>query len=162
MFCGFIAAALPDARIIHIRRNPMDACFSMYKQYFAPGSFESSYSLIDLATHYRNYSKVMDFWRKVLGSRMLEINYEELVLNPAKTMLQIETYCKFESPSVVFPKQESVYKISTLSAAQVMQPIHVGNINAWAKYAEQLKPLREALDEEYVAYMRLIEGVQIL
>jgi hypothetical protein len=44
----------------------------------------------------------------------------------------------------------------------VRKPIHAGNINAWAKYAEQLKPLREALDDEYVAYMKQIEGVQIL
>ena len=160
MFCGFIAKALPDARIVHITRNPMDTCFSMFKQIFALGSFESSYSLYDLAVHYKNYSRVMAFWRKTLGSRMLEIRYEDLVLRNEMFMQKIKAYCQFPENDELTKSAE--FLTSTLSAAQVRQPIHAGNINAWAKYAEFLKPLREQLDDEYVKYMSEIDGVDIL
>ena len=160
VYAGIIAIALPEARILHVRRNPMDACFSAYKQSFAPGSYPASYGLDSLASYYRNYARVMAFWREALGERMLEICYEDLVLRHDETVARIKAYCRFgdaEPAAAVRP-----YKASTLSAAQVQKPIHAGNINAWAKYAEYLKPLRQALDAEYTAYMAEIEGVQIL
>ena len=159
-YAGFIAKALPNSRIIHIRRNPMDACFSGYKQLFARGAYTASYGLDSLASYYRNYARVMAFWREALGERMLEIRYEDLVLRHDETVARIKAYCRFgDSSAQSAPKP---YKASTLSAAQVQKPIHAGNINAWAKYAEYLKPLRQALDKEYTEYMAQIEGVQVL
>ena len=138
----------------------MDACFSAYKQSFAPGSYPASYGLDSLASYYRNYARVMAFWREALGERMLEIRYEDLVLKHDETVARIKAYCRFgDSNSQPAPKP---YKASTLSAAQVQKPIHAGNINAWAKYAEYLQPLRQALDKEYTEYMAQVEGVQIL
>lgn len=160
VYAGLIAKAMPEARIIHIRRNPMDACFSAYKQSFAFGSFPASYSLDSLAAFYRNYERVMAFWRKALGPRMLEIRYEDMVLRHADTLETIKAYCRFSDSAL--PATGKPYKASTLSAAQVQKPIHAGNINAWAKYREYLQPLRAALDSEYTAYMAGIEGVEVL
>jgi Sulfotransferase family len=159
-YAGLIAKALPDARIIHIRRNPMDACFSGYKQMFGRGIYPASYSLDGLARYYRTYEQVMAFWRDALGPRLLEIRYEDLVLNHDRTVQVIKDYCRFNVSEI--SSVSKAYKASTLSAAQVQKPIHAGNINAWAKYREYLKPLREALDAEYTAYMGDIEGVEIL
>ena len=159
-YAGLIAKALPEASIIHIRRNPMDACFSGYKQSFAVGAYPASYGLDSLASYYRNYARVMAFWREALGDRMLEIRYEDLVLRHDETLQQLKAYCRFgETPAT---SERQPYRASTLSAAQVQKPIHAGNINAWAKYREFLMPLREALDTEYTAYMAAIEGVEIL
>ena len=159
-YAGLIAKAMPEARIIHIRRNPMDACFSAYKQSFAIGGFPASYSLESLVSYYKNYDRMMSFWRDALGERMLEIRYEDLVLRHDETLQQIKAYCQFgETPAT---GERQAYRASTLSAAQVQKPIHAGNINAWAKYREHLKPLREALDTEYTTYMNAIEGVEVL
>ena len=158
MFCGLLAKALPDCRILHIRRNPMDACFSMYKQYFAPGSFECSYDLDDLAAHYLNYERVMSFWRQALGNRMHEIRYEELVTNPAEVIADALAYCRFG----IAVETTAEYRTSTLSAAQVRKPVNRAGINAWAKYAEYLKPLRAKLDAPYTDYMSAIAGAEIL
>jgi tetratricopeptide (TPR) repeat protein len=158
MFCGFLAKALPDCRILHIRRNPMDACFSMYKQYFAPGSFECSYDLDDLAAHYLNYERVMAFWRQTLGQRMHEIRYEELVADPDRVIADALAYCQFGKAL----DAAAGYRTSTLSAAQVQKPVNRSGINAWAKYAEYLQPLRARLDGPYTAYMQAIAGAEIL
>lgn len=159
-YAGLIAKAMPNAKIIHIRRNPMDSCFSAFKQSFAIGGFPASYSLESLAQYYRNYDRVMAFWRNTLGSRMLEIRYEDLVLRHAETKQKIKAYCQFNHIDAA--SEVKSYKASTLSAAQVQKPIHAGNINAWAKYSEYLQPLRTALDKEYTEYMSGIEGVEIL
>jgi tetratricopeptide (TPR) repeat protein len=158
VFAGIIARALPNAKIVHITKNPMDACFSNYRQFFTFNSYTYSYTLEDLAAYYRNYQLLMDFWHKHLPEHIIHVRYEDLVLNAGHESERIREFCGF--PQHIKENQDFV--TNTLSAVQVRKPIHAGNINAWAKYAEQLKPLREALDEEYVAYMRPIEGVQIL
>lgn len=160
-YAGLITNALPEARIIHIRRNPMDACFSSYKQSFAFGIFPASYALSSMAAFYKSYERIMAFWRECLAERMLEIRYEDLVLRHEQTLQQIKEYCRFGEASSVDAAPRP-FRASTLSAAQVQKPIHAGNINAWAKYREYLEPLRTALDAEYTAYMRGIEGVEIL
>lgn len=159
-YAGLIATALPEARIIHIRRNPMDACFSGYKQSFAAGAYPASYGLDSLASYYRNYARVMAFWREALDERMLEIRYEDLVLRHDETLAHIKSYCRFgDAVAAAAPRP---FRASTLSAAQVQKPIHAGNINAWAKYADYLQPLRQALDAEYTAYMAEVEGAEVL
>jgi tetratricopeptide (TPR) repeat protein len=158
VFCGMIALALPNAKILHITKNPMDACFSNYKKLFSFDTYTYSYSLEELASYYKNYCFLMDFWERKFPKQILRINYEQLVLDTNNQAERIRKFCGF--PQQIKENQDFV--TNTLSAVQVRKPIHAGNINAWAKYAEQLKPLREALDEEYVAYMRPIEGVQIL
>lgn len=159
-YAGLIAKAIPQARIIHIRRNPMDACFSSYKQSFAFGIFPASYAQDSIAAFYKSYDRIMAFWREALGPRMLEIRYEDLVLHHEQTVQSISAYCRFKDRGS--QSQQQPYKASTLSAAQVQKPIHAGNINAWAKYSEYLQPLRTALDSEYRTYMAGIEGVEIL
>lgn len=161
VYAGLIVKAMPEARIIHIRRNPMDACFSSYKQSFAFGIYPASYALSSMAAFYKSYDRIMSYWREVLGPRMLEVRYEDLVLRHEQTLARIKEYCRFGEASSIDAAPRP-FRASTLSAAQVQKPIHAGNINAWAKYREFLKPLREALDAEYTAYMGAIEGVEIL
>jgi hypothetical protein len=159
-YAGLITKALPEVRIIHIRRNPMDSCFSSYKQSFAFGIFPASYSQDSMAEFFKSYDRIMAFWREALGPRMLEIRYEDLVLRHDQTVQAINAYCRFKDSDSQSKQQP--YMASTLSAAQVQKPIHAGNINAWAKYRDYLQPMRTALDSEYRTYMADIAGVEIL
>ena len=151
IYAGFIARAMPNARIIHIKRNPMDACFSNYKQFFSTSSFTYSYDLSELAEHYKLYSKMMRFWKEQIPDSLLEISYERLVSNPDCHAEKLRKFCGFD------PKQSSEtlnnnYITSTLSAAQVRAPIHNKNINAWQRYKVQLTPLYDSLQEYIVDY----------
>jgi tetratricopeptide (TPR) repeat protein len=149
IYAGFIARAMPNARIIHIKRNPMDACFSNYKQFFAQSSFTYSYDILELAEHYKLYAKIMQFWKEQIPESLLEISYESLVNNPDFQAERIRKFCGFKPKKHTEP-QNANYLTSTLSAAQVRAPIHNKNINAWRRYETQLKPLYDAL-KEYVA-----------
>ena len=80
MNLGLIAMALPDAKIIHCRRNPIDTCLSCFKQNFSHGHYWS-YSLEEMADYYKEYETMMAYWREVLPGRFLEIDYEETVGN---------------------------------------------------------------------------------
>lgn len=158
VFSGIIAHALPNARIIHITKNPMDACFSNYRQYFTFNSYTYSYSLSDLADYYKNYKYLMDFWHLMYPNRILHVCYENLVLNPEHEAERIREFCGFSEEI----RTNSEFITNTLSALQVRKPIHDRNINGWARYAEQLGPLRAALSDEYITYMNKIDGIQIL
>src|SRR5690606_31342368 len=78
LYLGIIAAALPNARLVHLRRNPMDACYAMYKTLFRM-AYPYSCDLGDLADYWLAYDRLMTHWRDLLPpGRMLEIGYEDL------------------------------------------------------------------------------------
>lgn len=158
VFLGMIAKAIPHARIIHITKNPMDACFSNFKQLFSAEIYTYSYSQQDLIQHYLNYRYLMSFWEMKLPRHVLNVKYEDLVLDPDGQAERIGAFCGLSETHMV----EKQFVTNTLSASQIRKPVHTKNINAWAKYAEFLKPLREQLNDEYVTYMSAIEGVEIL
>lgn len=157
IYAGFIAKAMPNARIIHIKRNPMDACFSNYKQFFAQSSFTYSYDLPELAEHYKLYAGIMKFWREQIPASLLEISYESLVNNPDFHAERIRKFCGFQSRDNN-QSDDANYITSTLSATQVRAPIHNKNINAWQRYEVQLAPLRKALQEYIVAYDKELDA----
>lgn len=148
-YAGLIARAIPGAKIIHIRRNPMDACFSNYKQFFGPSSFTYSYDLAEIAEHYKIYDALMALWKSQMPESLLEIKYERLVSDPDGQAERIRRFCGL-STSEKGKTGNADYVTSTLSAAQVRAPIHGKNVNSWMRYQTQLQSLSDAL-HEYIA-----------
>jgi hypothetical protein len=149
VYAGYIARALPHARIIHIERNPMDACFSNYKQFFARTSFTYAYKLDEIAEHYQLYARMMKFWNEQVPSSILNIKYETLVADPDAQVERIREFCGLR-PNAGGWRDSPKYFTSTLSASQIRAPIHNKNVNSWRRYESQLEPLHAAL-REYVA-----------
>lgn len=143
---GLIQAILPNATVIDVRRHPMDACFSTFKQYFAEGQ-TFSYDLEDLGRYYRCYLALMDHWDAVLPGKVLHVHYEELVRCPEAGIRRLLEHCGlgFEPGCVAF--HETQRPVRTASAEQVRQPIYTSAVGHWRHFEKQLEPLRRALGD---------------
>ncbi len=152
LYLGLIALALPNARIIHLRRDPMDSCLALYKTLFRSGS-PYSYDLGDLARYYLAYHRLMEHWRRVLPGHYMELDYERLVLSQESATREVLSWCglPFEPQCLEFHRNSS--PAATASAAQVREPMHARSIGLWKHYERQLAPLAAALREGGVALM---------
>lgn len=142
---GFIAKALPHARIICLLRNPMDTCFSNLKELFSENVFGYSYDLGELADHYVRFRRLVEHWQEILPDRFHVVEYEVLVANPRRTSEEVMRFCglSFEPECVDITRNEA--PVSTASSSQVRQPINARGVDAWQKYAEQLLPLQSKI-----------------
>ncbi len=142
---GLIHLALPDARIIHVKRDPLDTCFSCYSLMFA-GDVGFVYDLGELGRYYKAYEALMDHWREVLPEgAMLEVQYEDLVNDLPGQARRIVEYCglKWDERCLEFHKSSRV--VVTASLYQVRQPVYKSSVGRAQAYASHLGPLREAL-----------------
>jgi tetratricopeptide (TPR) repeat protein len=144
MVAGLIAKALPQAKILHLVRDPMDVCFSNFRVMFAD-AFAHIYDLDALASHYNTYRRTMAHWHQAMPGRILDVVYADLVRDPETVMRSVLAHCGLEwDPACVdLTKNESA--VATLSTAQVREPIHARAIKEWMRYEKQLEPLRRAL-----------------
>jgi hypothetical protein len=137
---------LPRATIVDVRRHPMDACFSTYKQYFAEGQ-SFSYGLEDLGRYYRCYLGLMDHWDEVLPGKVLHLQYEALVRDPEAQIRALLTHCGLEFEPACLAFHENRRPVRTASAEQVRQPLYSSGIGSWRHFEQQLAPLRQALGD---------------
>lgn len=142
---GVILKALPQAKIIHLRRDPLDACFSNLKELFAANAYSYSYDLGELAAHHRNYTRLMAHWHAIAPGRVLDVRYEDLVSEPEVQTERVMRYLGLPSTPGQSRIEDSTQIVSTASSAQVREPIHRRNIGGWQRYAAHLQPLVEAL-----------------
>ncbi len=147
LYLGLIAAALPNARIIHVRRDPMDVCYAMYKTLFRM-AYPFSYSLADLGHYWLACDALMQHWRQVLpAGRMLEIDYEAIVTAQEASSRELVGHVGMPWDEVCLRFEHNPDPTLTASAAQVRQPIYRSSIGLWQKYAKQLEPLRSQLEQ---------------
>jgi hypothetical protein len=143
---GLIHAILPQAKIIDVRRHPMDACFSNYKQYFAHGQ-SFSYDLEDLGLYYRCYLELMDHWDQVLPGRVMHLQYEQLIRDPPDTVRRLLEYCDLPFEAATLNFHENRRPVRTASAEQVRQPLYASGVGYWKRFAKELEPLRASLGD---------------
>lgn len=146
MMAGLILRALPQARIIHLKRNAMDSCFSNLKELFGSNAHPYSYDLSELATHYRNYSRLMAHWHEIAPGRILDLDYEDMVSDPDAAARRVMAYCGLPYDPSQIRVESNPAPVSTASSSQVRQPIHSRNVGGWRRYATQLAPLQSLLE----------------
>jgi tetratricopeptide (TPR) repeat protein len=139
---GVIAKAWPNARMVHLRRHPMDACFAMYKQSY----FRFAYTLDDLAEYYLAYDRLSRHWREVLGDRLVEVRYEDLVSDSDARIRDLLEKLELEFEDACLHFEENVSPIATASSVQVREKAHTRSDGKWKKFAQQLEPLRARLE----------------
>ncbi len=142
---GLIATIFPKAKIIHIKRDAMDNCLSIFFQYFESGH-AYAYDQACLAAHYKEYERIMAHWRKVLPVSMLEIDYEELVSHQEKITRQMIEYIGLPWDERCLQPEKAGNSVKTASIWQAHQPVYKSSVARWKRYEHYLAELKESLN----------------
>ena len=146
---GFILLALPNSKVICVRRNPMDACLSNFRQLFALNSryYAYSYDILDCGRYYLMFDRLIRHWDELFPDRILQINYEDIVEKQEKSSRELIGFCglDWEDQCLDFEKNDA--PVATASSAQVRQPVYRTALARWKNYTEQLEPLAALLRE---------------
>jgi Flp pilus assembly protein TadD len=147
LYAGFIARALPNAKIICLRRGALDACLGNFRHLFDldSGFYDYSLDLLDIGRYYIQFDRLLAHWRKVLGRRIMEVHYEALVLAPEDTLRKVLAFCDLSWDEACLRPQDNVAPVSTPNSWQVRAPIYTSAVGRWQRYAHELQPLREML-----------------
>lgn len=146
VYAGYIAKALPQAKLLCLQRSPMDACFSNLKELFTNVAYGYSYDQVELADHYARHCALRDHWQRTLPERFLVVQYETLVSDPLGSTEKIMRFCGLEFEPHSIDITQNTAAVATASSSQVRQPIHTRSVGAWRRYEAQLEPLRARLE----------------
>ena len=147
LYVGLIHLALPNARIIHARRNPIDNCVSCFTQVFLEGHNYTN-DLGELGRYYSAAEQLAAHWHRILPEDvMLDVQYEDVVADLETQARQIVAHCGLEWDDACLDFHKVERAVTTASAAQVRQPIYRSSVGRWQVYGDQLKPLLEALGQ---------------
>jgi tetratricopeptide (TPR) repeat protein len=143
-FVGAIAAMLPGAHIVNVRRDPVETGWSCFKQRFVRGQQVFSYALEDIGAHWIDYDRLMFFWHARFPRRIYDLSYEALVASPEPEIRRLLDFCGLPFAASCLKSHRSDRVVRTASAAQVRQPMRTDTARA-ANYGALLDPLRRSL-----------------
>ncbi|MEP5937537.1 MAG: sulfotransferase [Erythrobacter sp.] len=149
-YAGLIQKALPQARIIALRRGAMDSCLSNFRQLFSTrySYYNYTFDLEDTAHFFRSFDTLMSHWRSALpADRFMEVNYEDIVFDQETQTRKLLDFCSLDWDEACMRFHENKAPVSTASSVQVRQPLYTGSIERWKKYGSGLDRLRASLGD---------------
>jgi tetratricopeptide (TPR) repeat protein len=146
MYIGYILSALPEAKIIHIQRDPRATCFSIYKRYFSSSGNGYAYDLRDVARFYKLYEGIMDFWNTTFPGSVYELKYEVLTEKQETETRNLLDYVGLEWEARCLKFHETERVVFTASSNQVREAMYQGSSNEWKAYRVHLTPMLEVLE----------------
>jgi tetratricopeptide (TPR) repeat protein len=152
-YAGVIAAALPNAPIVCLRRNPMDTVLSNFRNLFAVTSryYDYSYDLLDIAATYVRFDRLMAGWREALPGRVLDVRYEDLVADQEGQTRRLLAHCGLDWSDQCLDFHINQAPVSTPSAAQVRRPIYNDSVARWKQHADVLAPVAQFFADAGIA-----------
>ncbi len=145
LYLGLIAKALPKAKFIHVQRNPMDTCWSNFKQLFG-AMYSYSYNLEDTAHFYLLYHDLMQHWQTLMPQRIYNLHYEQLVQHQEQESKKLLAFCELPWQPACLDFHRSDSGVATASSVQVRQKMYQSSLQRWRRYP-QLQGLQEILRE---------------
>jgi tetratricopeptide (TPR) repeat protein len=150
-FIGLIHLALPNAKIIHCMRDPIDTCISCFSKLFSAEQ-NHTYDLAELGRYYVRYERLMNHWRRVLpAAAFLDVRYEDVVVDLQGQARRLTDYCGLPWDERCLSFHNTARPVRTASAAQVRKPIYKSAIGRWRGYGDALAPLLRALNGDTAA-----------
>ncbi len=145
-YCGLIHQALPNAKIVHLTRDPLDTCYAIFKTLFI-NAYHYSYQLDEIAQFYIEYRRTMDHWHAVMPGVICDVSYEELVADPPAQCRRLLESCGLPWQDEVLEFHQSRAASTTASAAQVRKPIYRSSVKKWHNFESQLQAVVRRLAE---------------
>ena len=136
-YIGLIKLTLPDAKVIHCKRDPMDNCLSIFKTYFT-GDHEYSHDLGELGRYYTIYRGIMEHWHNVMPGFIHDVHYEEIVADRAGQTRLLLKHCGLEWDDACLEFYKTPRAVMTASAEQVRRPIYKDSVCLWKRYEKAL------------------------
>ena len=133
-YIGLILAVFPEAKILHIKRNPAAVCWANYKQWFRSKELSYSYSISDIVKYFKLYEDIMEFWKKNFKNFIYEISYEDLTNDPINITKNLITHLNLGWEENCLYPEKNKRSISTASNIQVRKKIYKGSSEKWKKY----------------------------
>jgi tetratricopeptide (TPR) repeat protein len=143
---GLIPLLLPNARIIHVRRDPLDTCLSCFTRLFSRPQ-PATYSLTELGRHYASYARLMAHWRSLVPGAFLEVQYEDIVADLEGQARRIFDFCGLPWNDACMAFFMTRRPVRTASVFQVRRPLYSSSVGRWRHYEKFLDPLIESLAE---------------
>ncbi|WP_284265439.1 tetratricopeptide repeat-containing sulfotransferase family protein [Roseicyclus amphidinii] len=146
-FASLIPRCFPEAKIIHVTRDPRATCWSNFKQFFSGKGMHYSWSIEDTVAYYNMYLDLMDFHREHMNGEMIEIRYEELVANPHVEIPKLIAALGLDWQDACLEPQNNKRAVRTASQMQVQQSIYKGSSDGWRKFEPFLAEAFSKLNE---------------
>lgn len=144
LYCGLIRLALPGARIIHLTRDPLDACHAVLKTYFT-GGYPFSYDIGELAAYYAAYRRLMDHWHQAMPGVIMDLAYEDLVHDLEPQARRLVAHCGLDWDPACLDFHRNAAPSTTASADQVRRPLYSSSIGQSRHYPAFVDAMRAAL-----------------
>lgn len=153
MYLGLIARAFPNARLVCLRRHPMETVLSNFKNLFASKSqyYNYSYDVEDIARYYVRFDRLLRLWSTVLPGRMLDLHYEQLVDDQEGQTKRLLAHCGLDWSETCLSFHSNRAPVSTPSAAQVRRPIYRDALSRWHRHEAALAPARRIFESHDIA-----------
>jgi tetratricopeptide (TPR) repeat protein len=151
-YAAIIRRALPNAKIVCLRRNPLDTCLSNYRQLFATGFsyYNYAYDLLDTGRYFAAFAELADLWSRTLGPNYLEVHYERVVEDTEREARRLLAFCELPWDPACVAFERNAAPVATASSVQVRQPIYRTAVERWRHYERELAPLEALLRAEGV------------
>lgn len=146
LYCGIIQKALPTAKIIHVSRDSLDTCWSIYRSLYA-GRYAYAYNQAELGRYYRHYQDIMEAWHHALGEQLLNVSYEQLVANTEATQAQLSSFCGLPIESDEKAMVNQVPSVSTARGEPMITKVYKHAVGRAKPYADYLQDLVQALND---------------
>jgi tetratricopeptide (TPR) repeat protein len=143
---GLIKLIFPNSKIVHCKRDPMDICFSNFKNSFAGTSLSFSYDLENLGKFYNLYKKLMLFWKNNLAESFYDLQYENLIENQKVETKKLLDFCELDWDEKCLEPHKNKNLVATASIVQVRSPVYNTSIKKWHNYYEQLTDLKKLIE----------------
>ncbi|MEK9599065.1 MAG: sulfotransferase, partial [Alphaproteobacteria bacterium] len=133
-WAGFIKQIFPEAKIIHLKRDPHAICWSIYKHEFASKGYGFAYDIDDLANFYRLYADLMEVWHSLLQDNIYELNYERLTQSQEEETRALLAFCDLAWAPQCLDFHKTERAVQTASNVQVRKKLYKGSSDAWRHY----------------------------
>ncbi len=149
-YLGFIHRALPNAKIVCLRRNPLDTCLSNFRQLFALrfSYYNYAYDLLDIGRYYILFDRLMKHWQRVLPGKILEVDYESVIVNQEAESRRLIDFCSLDWQDACLNFDKNAAPVATASSVQVRQPIYTHAAGRWRRYEKHMGELIQLLADE--------------